>query len=394
MLCAHLLVFYNLREPIQQGYPDFSVFYTAATMLRQGLGRDLYDWKVQYQVQKESAGKIASRRGPLPYIHPPFEALLFLPLTLVPYRLAFILWDLLNGIALFAVALILRRRLHALQGIPSWEFVLGFLAFFPVFAALLQGQDSILLLLLVTLGFEALKRRADFAAGCWFGLGAFKFQLIVPLVLLLILWRRRRAGAGFVVTSLALALLSVALVGWQQMLQYPAHILQIVRSPGLGGVPPGLMPNLRGLVEWGPSPLASAIRIEIAIAASAALFLFGAASGDSFSSRPFELRFSLAVVIAVLVSWHTNAHDLSLLILPLVLLADYSQSFLKTAPKRKLTLMLPALPLLVSPLWVALWLKSAKLNLISVLLLWWCWEIGREITRASRLRAAFSTPAG
>ena len=50
----------------------------------------------------------------------------------------------------------------------------------------------ILLLLLNALAFAALKRNADTLAGCWLGLSVFKFQLILPLVLILLCWKRSR----------------------------------------------------------------------------------------------------------------------------------------------------------------------------------------------------------
>ena len=165
MLCLHLLFFINLRERIKRGYPDFTVFYTAATILREGFGHQLYDEHVQYEVQKSSVGQIPSRHGPLPYIHPPFEALIFVPLSWLPYAQAFAVWDLLNLIALFGIALLLRRSVNTLRLIPPWEFVIGSLAFFPVFGCFLQGQDSILLLLLCVLGFNSLMRESDCACG-------------------------------------------------------------------------------------------------------------------------------------------------------------------------------------------------------------------------------------
>src|ERR1700683_3039728 len=85
IVCLHLFFFFSQRDRIRRGYPDFTVFYTAATILREGLGPQLYDEHVQYEVQRKCVGEIAERHGPLPYIHPPFEALIFLPLTRLPY---------------------------------------------------------------------------------------------------------------------------------------------------------------------------------------------------------------------------------------------------------------------------------------------------------------------
>jgi hypothetical protein len=393
MLCLHLLFFVNLRDRILRGYPDFTVFYTAGAILRQGLRHQLYDPHIQYRVQQAfTGGVIESRRGPLPYIHPPLEAVVFLPLTLLPYRQAFVTWDLLNILALFAVATTLRRHLNALRAIPPWEFVLGFLAFFPVFLCLLQGQDSILLLLLCTLGFSALQRESDFLAGGWFGLALFKFQLVIPVVLLLAFWKRRRAAGGFAVVACVWAALSLALVGWEGMLAYPKYVLQIAKSPSLGGVPAELMPNLRGLLEgWSfllrPSDAIPAVLSVGVLIGSAVLLGYAAIQGSRIPREQLGLSFSLAVVVAALISWHTNAHDLCLLVLPIVLLADYSSTALENSPGRKAALLIPALPLLISPLWFVLWLEGSDINLMAIPLLWSVWVISREGRRAKALQS-------
>jgi len=393
MLCLHLLFFVSQRERILRGYPDFTVFYTAGTILRQGLRHQLYDPHLQYRVQQTfTGGVIESRRGPLPYIHPPLEAVVFLPLTLLPYRQAFVTWDLLNIIALFAVATTLRRHLNGLRAIPPWEFVLGFLAFFPVFLCLLQGQDSILLLLLCTLGFSALKRESDFLAGGWFGLALFKFQLVIPLVLLIAFWKRKRAAGGFAVVACVWAILSLGLVGWEGMLAYPKYVLQIAKAPSLGAVPAELMPNLRGLLEgWSfllrPSDSIPAVLSGGVLIVSALLLGYAAIQGSRIPREQVGLAFSLAVVVAVLTSWHTNAHDLCLLVLPIVLLADYGSTTLENAPGRRAALLIPALPLLISPLWFVLWLEGSNINLMAIPLLWSVWVISREGGRSRALQS-------
>ena len=381
MLCLHVVFFVNLRERIKLGYPDFTVFYTAATILQAGLGHQLYDEHVQYEIQKKVVGELPSRHGPLPYNHPPCEALIFLPLSWLPYPQAFAVWDLLNVVALFGVALLLRRSVDTLRLIPPWEFVIGSLAFFPVFACFLQGQDSILLLLLCVLGFNALKRDADFLAGCWFAMGTFKFQLIVPIVLLVVIWKRRHLAAGFAVVSILLVSVSAGLVGWEGLLHYPAYVLHVAKSPSLGEVPSQLMPNLRGLLLGWPSPFSGVLGTAIAFLISALLFLFAAMKGrKTLQPEKLELQSSLAIAVAVLVSWHTNAHDLSLLVLPLVLTADYCQRTLAQEPRRKLFLLLPVLPVLISPLWIVLWLVAGAVNLMAIPFLWWVWEIGNELS--------------
>jgi hypothetical protein len=402
MLCFHLFFFINLRGRIQQGYPDFTAFYTAGAALRCGLGHQLYDQQLQYEVQKNCAGYSSPRQGALPYIHPPFEALIFLPFTLLPYSQAFMVWDLLGLAELFFVACLLRRSLSALRSIPAWEFVLGSLAFFPVFACLLQGQDSILLLLLCTLGFNALKRESHLISGCWFALGAFKFQWMLPIILLILIWKMRRAAAGFAAVSLVLGLVSAELAGWQNMLLYPAYALHVAKSPSLGGVASNLMPNLRGLVLGWPWPFSSAIGNAAVVLGSLALVLLAAMRGGGAPQpQRLELQFSLAVIVSGLIGWHSNAHDLSLLILPLVLLADYCLNRRAQEPGSGFTLLFPAAPLLISPLWIVLWLGVGQVNLMAIPLLWWAWQIGKELSRglhpasgAQPLASGLAMPAG
>jgi hypothetical protein len=97
------------------------------------------------------------------------------------------------------------------------------------------------------------------------------------------------------------------------------------------------------------------------------------------------LEFSLVTLVALLVGWHTNAHDLSLLVLPLVLTADHHQNMSTREPDRNrsplaLVLLILISPILISPFWIALWLKYGKVNLMAVPLLLGVWAIGREIS--------------
>ncbi len=375
ILCLHLFLFIGARQRIARGYPDFTIFYTAGELLRQGAGGQLYDPQAQLRVQ-EKLGDAASRREPLPYTHPPFEALIFLPLALLPYVWAFALWDVLNLVLLAGVILWLRRSVRVLQLIPAWEIFFGLLAFFPVFACFLQGQDSILQLLLCTAGFFALRKRSDVAAGCWFALALFKFQLIVPLILLLLLWKRGRVLIGFVPVSIGLVLVSATLVGWRELAFYPVYVVRSSLAPI--EVPPQLMASLRGLVLGWPAVPRLAGFMLVAVS-SILLFILAAMWGrKNAGPEKFGMRFSLAIAVTLLISGHTNAHDYCLLVLAMVLVADYCFRFATREPRPTLALFVPILPILFSPLWIVLWLVYAHVNLMAIPLLWWAWAIGKE----------------
>ncbi len=263
--------------------------------------------------------------------------------------------------------------MRVLKSIPAWEVVAGSLAFFPVFTCLLQGQDSILQLLLCVLGFNAIKDNNDLKSGFWFGVGMFKFQFIIPIVLLSGIWKRKRAVVGFLLVVLLLILISVELAGWGVLVRYPAFVLQIANAPSLGGVAADFAPNLRGIILGWPLRFAGTLGTVVAMVSSLLVFVFAVArEKKGEQAGKFELRFSLAVIISVLIAWQTNMHDLTLLVLPMVLIADYVMRAPTEEEKfwKRYRLLIPAVPLLISPLWLVVWIAEGKANLMAIPLLW------------------------
>lgn len=388
---THVFFLWHVRDRIARGDPDFTVFYTAARILREGRGAQLYDPAVQHVVQNEFTSNELIRRGPLPFIHPPFEAVAFVPLTFLPYSVAFVVWDLLNLGMVVKVGLILRSSTGLLRKIPLWILILAFLAFFPVFATLHQGQDSILLLLLLALAFRALNRGSDFAAGCWLGFGMFKYHLILALILILILWRGRKLALGFIAIVSFLFTISLALVGWHGLLQYPGYAWRIVSVPAFGGIPLRQLPNLLGLLGGWPS-LGNAewiIRLFALIAALALLIAVAVLRKFTQDGNLFNLCFACAVMASVLAGYSTNTYDLSLLIVPVVLVADYVAE-----KSSKSTLLVPVIPLLISPLWFFLWLRWERINVMAFFLVLWLFTIRGEIVRKRITQERVALPTG
>jgi hypothetical protein len=192
----------------------------------------------------------------------------------------------------------------------------------------------VLLLLLLVLAFAALRRDQGFAAGCWLGLGLFKFQLALPLLLVLLLTQNRRTrnalAKGFILVALTLAGLSAAISGWSVFTVYPRFLLHLQAQP-FAGIIPGAMANFRGLTSFfihdDHSPWAIT---AVAILSAAALIktltvwkrtgLISQPNPASHTHDQFDLAFANTVLFALLVSYHLNPHDLSLLLLPISLL--------------------------------------------------------------------------
>jgi hypothetical protein len=384
IISIHVFFLWRVRDRIARGDPDFTVFYTAGKILREGRGAQLYQSNAQLAVQGEFARNSDIRRGPLPYIHPPFEALFFLPLTFLSYSRAFLAWNLINLAILFGVSRLLKNSLLSLASIPVWQMVLLGLAFFPVFANFHQGQDAILLLLVVTLSFRALDRDADLLAGCWLGFGLFKYHLILPLALVLTIWRGRRFMLGFAASGSAAVLISLGLVGWKGVLDYPAYAWRVVSQPAFGGIPPGQLPSLFGLVAGWPfaQKIGSAVPVVVAAGSAALLMIVASLRKYARDEALFRLCFAGAVMTALLVGLSTNSYDLSLLVVPLAVIVNCCFE----RPLDGKSLIAPAIPLLISPLWFLLWMRWQRINLMAVFLLWWLFILVAEVRRLQRLR--------
>src|ERR1700682_1194160 len=213
MVGIHSAIWFLARDSVAAGYQDFTIFYSAGQIVRQGMGHHLYDEAVEWRVQHEVAPNVASRKAALPYMHAPYEVLVFLPLSFFSYGKAYVLWNLANLAILAALPFLLKPHLPALQDYRSALWTLSFLAFFPVFLTMLEGQDIILLLLFYTLAFGALKKNAWFAAGCWLALGLFRFQLVVPFLIVMLLTKKWKLLAGSLLTATGLAMVSAAIIG-------------------------------------------------------------------------------------------------------------------------------------------------------------------------------------
>lgn len=301
---------------LRLGYQDFTAFYSGGLMVRYGQTTHLYDVIEQYRMRHQYAPTIAVRAA-LPYIHPPFEALLFVPLTFISYLSACLLWTFLNLVMLVLTLKVARKTFAEIGGTSIAFVALAAAGCVPVVTALIQGQDSILLALLVTCGLASAEEGRDVRAGAVLGAGLFRFQLVLPLVLVLAA-RRPRLLRGFFPVAAALAAVSAVMVGWGGLGDY-ARVLFRVEKGGGGGAIVASMPNLHGLVAGLPGMRDSSL-MALSLTLAGSVVMIGVALWQ-VSRRDASVRFAFAVasVVAVMASYHTLSHDLTVL-LPVVLL--------------------------------------------------------------------------
>jgi len=215
---------------IRAGHPDFRANYTAGYLVRTGHARDVYS----YEAAKKLQDAIISREVVgMPFIHPAYEALFFAPYSLFDFHRAYFAFLGTNLLILFLCFRALRNQFDGLS--RTWSLLPAaiWITFLPVAAALMQEQDSILLLGLLTLAATWLDRNHEFMAGCLVGLGVFRLQLVIPIAVAFLLWRRWRFVAGFAATGFLALSASIWLTG---IAATKAYIGQLA-SMSYGGSP-------------------------------------------------------------------------------------------------------------------------------------------------------------
>ena len=323
IFCIQFLAWLTFLPKALRGHADFRQLYVAGYMVRTGHRTQLYDYAAQTYFQNTL---VSNDERALPFIRPAYQALMFVPFSLLPYRTAYLGFLLLNLLLLALAFLMLQPRLRGLSRVwPGLPPAL-FLGFYPVALALMQGQDSILLLALLAAALVSLERNRDLTAGALAGVGLFKFQIVVPIVLLFLLWRRWRFVKGFMFSAILVGLLSFITSGWAETVVFVHSLLSV--GAGLPAVPGeinfplriNIMANLRGLIYGLASLRAPQRWLQVTTLLLSSLVVI------SVRARGRQQRGGDALVLAitagVVVSYYLFIHDLSILLIPIVLTLD------------------------------------------------------------------------
>ena len=137
------------------------------------------------------------------------------------FRTAYVAFLILNCALLVASILLLSRVVH--DRLPLLLVMAA--GFLPFSFALASGQDSIIMLFLLSAALFMLERERNVLAGFLAGLILFRFQIANPIFLLFLAWRRWKFAAGFALCALTARPLSLALVGLAQARTYAQALM-------------------------------------------------------------------------------------------------------------------------------------------------------------------------
>ena len=284
---------------------DLTFYYAAAKIGLSHGWQSIYDLRLQ-QEALDALGSRIQIAELARYISPPPVAWLAVPLTLLPFQVAYFVWSALLLAALgwtwyLAAPGTGRIRLVHLAAAVGW---------LPVIYGLQLGQPSLLVTLGVAGSYALLRRDRPFLAGLALGALVLKPQLAFLVPAALLVSGRYRAFWGSVVAVGALALVAALVVGPDGISTYQE------RLSFAAGVPVNRELTIAALI--GNIPVARVVQALLAIWALALAY--------RLRGRGHEWVFVPALVGGLVASPYLHLDDL-------VMLGLAAWLYLRTSPR-------------------------------------------------------------
>lgn len=256
-----------------------------------------------------------------PMVYPPFYYMVLSPLTMVPYWIAALIWAALLAVA--TAATVWMWTSYYPDANEHWgKCLLATVAFFPFLMSINTSHKSIFVLMILVATYLLLFRKKPMHAGFVFGLIAFKPHLGILIGIVMLLKRQWLfvVGCG----STVLVLIGLSFVAGGDLCQdYFWQCLGMGDYSSNGGYLLAESHNVLGAISLtlGTGTLSSNL-ISLVLAALLLLAIATAFRGKlDTTSEKFGIQFSLLVLGTILLSPHFYIYDLTIVLLPLALIA-------------------------------------------------------------------------
>jgi arabinofuranan 3-O-arabinosyltransferase len=289
-------------------YTDFAAWWAAGMQTLHGNPAALYDPEEFAKIQSTLFGPGQAFYPNWPS-YPPTFFLVLAPLALLPYRCAFITWDVVTLLGCVAIVyLIVRRRaaiaLALAAPFSAWNFLAaqnGFLT-----ASLLGGSLVFL-------------ERRPVLAGVFIGCLTYKPQYGILFPVALVASRQWQAIAGAAITAALLVSASIALFGAEVWTAFP-HGFAVQSELSLGADPEsnwGYLQTPYGLIRslHGPAQLAWLVQGLVALGGAVSVWTIWR------SQVCYELKAAILSAATFLATPYAFAYDMAAIVIPAAFLA-------------------------------------------------------------------------
>lgn len=352
--------------------PDFVHFYTFGRLALEGRIRDAYDWQAfhaeQVRLVPESVQSI------YPPVYPPQAAVIFMPLSRLPFGTAVAVWTLIT-IGLYGVV-VWRAWMAARDELPDRVLVFAAAAgFAPFWQVVMNGQVTIVILMALFLAWLALERQHPFLAGAALGLLAIKPQFGLPFAAIVLMRRDWRMMAGAVASVGIQALIVWWALGADSFSGYLAMLPTIAAHADELEARPFQSHSIRALTRLLPDWVGIPLWIGLV---GTVLWKTGKVW---LTAEPLTVRLGLAILASVLVNPHLIIYDATILILPLIWFGGWlNQRTTQSDHDARPPLTREQYGALLYALFIAFVAPSAALIWIQIsvlLMLWLFWKVER-----------------
>ncbi|HEX7567722.1 MAG TPA: glycosyltransferase family 87 protein [Anaerolineaceae bacterium] len=311
-----------IASPSERTGADFIGFFTAARIFQKDGADKVYDPAYQQMIEQQEVGFELVPGQVLLFNHLPY----FLPLLNVivdaNYVNSFIRWVIVLLVFLVIDAVFMAGLLPT-QTFRRGDILIaaaGALLFFPTFTSLMNGQDTVFLLLGMTLWLYGMLSNRDVLAGLGLSLVTIRPQLALVLAVPLFFSKeRRRVCWWFMIGTILLGVLCLMILGWEGAHNL-ANFLLISAGGQWYGLHPEDMPTLSGLIRR-TAPGTDLYVIQFISWGIYLIAIAGLSIHFWKNKKIREQQIGLAVLVGLFVVPYLHYHDLACLLIPIFCLA-------------------------------------------------------------------------
>ena len=302
---------------------DFVYFFGIGHLANEHSASRLYDYGLQLRTFNETEPLKDGTWGPSPY--PPFVALFFSPFARLPFRIASILWLGISFVLYLTGVMATIRGTFPKQHLKA-SLALCFAIAYPPFLmnTLMNGQLASVAVCCTGLGIALERKSKPIMSGLALSVLAYKPTLIIFLLPMLLLTRRLRTFAGFLIGTAILVLVSTASLGvqvWPAYANFLRLFGQVSRTEGRSALLRWQFVDLNSqtyAVPGGRSTLA--LNILIGIATLVVLWLATLLWKSSAGNRPVQsLTWATVLTWTLVLNVYVPIYDSALLTVALLL---------------------------------------------------------------------------
>jgi hypothetical protein len=319
IIVAAVLWLRMIGSPEERTGSDFISPYSAARVAQRWGMANVYNLELQQAVQAEVVGFNLVPGQVLMFNHPPYLVPLLMLLVNGDYVGSLIRYAVLM-VVFYGLSLSVVTRLFQIHGWKRAEILLvmaGLLTFYPLIVSLVNTQDTAIMVFGAFLWSLGLLREKDWLAGIGLALTTVRPHVTV-LLTVPFFFRRQKVLAWFTLAIGLLGLASLLVLGWGGIRSY-LDILLTAAGGEWYGMRETVMVNFIGLL-WRLAPNLGGNFIHLSGWLVYGIASIGVSVMWARSLKITEKQIGTAVILAVFAVPHLHYHDLTLLLVPLVMI--------------------------------------------------------------------------